>query len=43
MKDKLERLTEIIEFGMYNINPDKKEALSIIDDIAERQIRRDND
>tara|TARA_R100000353_G_scaffold169169_1_gene132099 strand:- start:91 stop:198 length:108 start_codon:yes stop_codon:yes gene_type:complete len=30
MKEKLERLQEIVEFGMYNINPDKKEALEII-------------
>ena len=30
MKEKLERLQEIVEFGMYNINPTKKEALEII-------------
>ena len=30
MKEKLERLEEIVEWGMYNLNPDKKEALEII-------------
>lgn len=33
MKEKLERLQEIVEWGMYNINPAKKEALEIIDEL----------
>ena len=34
MKEKLERLQEIVEFGMYNINPTKKEALQIIKELT---------
>ena len=33
MKDinkKLDRLEDIIEFGLYNLNPDKKVALAIV-------------
>ena len=33
MKEKLERLQQIVEFGMYNINPTKKEALEIIKEL----------
>lgn len=33
MKDKIERLQQIVEFGMYNINPDKKEAIEIIKEL----------
>lgn len=33
MKQKLERLQEIVEFGMYNQNPSKKEALEIIKEL----------
>ena len=32
-KEKLERLQEIVEFGLYNINPDKKEGLGIIKEL----------
>jgi hypothetical protein len=35
MEEKLERLTEIIEQGLANINPAKKEGLSLLDEIAE--------
>ena len=35
MDKKLERLTEIIEQNLANINPDKKEGLSLLDEIAE--------
>jgi len=35
MEKKLERLTEIIEFSLANINPAKKEALNLLDEIAE--------
>jgi hypothetical protein len=34
-KEKLERLQEIVEFGIYNINPNKKEALGIIEEIKD--------
>ena len=30
IKRELNRLEEIIEFGMYNTNPDKKVALAIV-------------
>jgi len=33
MKEKLERLQQIVDWGMYNINPDKKEALEIIKEL----------
>jgi|TARA_R100001163_G_C4927266_1_gene104790 hypothetical protein len=33
MKDKIQRLQEIVEFGMYNINPSKKEAIEIIKEL----------
>ena len=36
MKDKLQRLQEIVEFDMYNINPNKKEALGIIKEIKRK-------
>ena len=35
MEKKLERLTEIIEQGLANINPAKKEGLNLLDEIAE--------
>ena len=35
MEEKLERLTEIIEQGLADINPAKKEGLSLLDEIAE--------
>ncbi len=31
--EKLERLQEIVDWGMYNINPSKKEALEIIKEL----------
>jgi|TARA_B100000073_G_scaffold317892_1_gene295576 hypothetical protein len=33
MKEKLERLQEIVDWGMYNQNPSKKEALEIIEEL----------
>ena len=38
MKEKLERLQQIVEFGMYNINPTKKEALEIIKELNKGNI-----
>lgn len=38
MEKKLERLTEIIEQGIANINPAKKEGLKLLDEIAEEII-----
>tara|TARA_Y100001937_G_C6995800_1_gene274144 strand:+ start:582 stop:689 length:108 start_codon:yes stop_codon:yes gene_type:complete len=33
MNEKLNRLQEIVEWDMYNINPNKKEALEIIKEL----------
>tara|TARA_R100001509_G_scaffold160159_1_gene127567 strand:- start:324 stop:440 length:117 start_codon:yes stop_codon:yes gene_type:complete len=38
MDEKLKRLQEIVEFGMYNINPTKKEALEIIKELNKGNI-----
>ena len=36
MKGKIQRLQEIVEFGMYNINPSKKEAIEIIKELKRK-------